>query len=75
MQVEQQEAQALRYDPKSAKAQEFIHDGEIRASIEEAKRLQDDGAQALRILERATDCKGMSHREAAFFLLAAARNK
>ena len=52
------------YDPKSSKAEEFIDDGEIRASMEWAAAHKRDKAAIDAILEKAKDCKGVGHREA-----------
>lgn len=56
------------YDVKSRDANEFIDDGEVRASLEEAARLAAVPGEVERILDRARACRGLSHREAAVLL-------
>ena len=64
------------YDPKSLKAEEFINDGEIRATLEYAYANKHNEALIDEILEKArpkktengTVCSGLSHREAAVLL-------
>ena len=64
------------YDPKSLKAEEFINDGEIRATIEYAEANKHNAALIEEILEKArpkktengTVCAGLSHREASVLL-------
>ena len=69
------EREILHYKPASMRAEEFIHDGEIRATLAEASERQDQAGEALKLLERARDCRGLTHREAAFILLAATRSR
>lgn len=57
-----------KYDPKSLKAEEFINHEEILASIEYAKANKDNRELIDSIIERAKDCKGLTHREAALLL-------
>lgn len=56
------------YNVKSRDANEFIDDGEILSSIAEAKELAKDKAEIERILAKAREYKGLSHREAAVLL-------
>ncbi|WP_341876709.1 [FeFe] hydrogenase H-cluster radical SAM maturase HydG [Defluviitalea saccharophila] len=56
------------YNVKSLDANEFIDDGEILSSIEEAKKLAKEPAEIDRILNKASTCKGLTHREAAVLL-------
>ncbi len=57
------------YDPKSQDAESFINHEEICATLAWAEEKKDDHALVLKILQRARDCKGLSHREAALLLL------
>lgn len=56
------------YNPKSRKAEEFISHEEILATLEYAKANRNNRALIESLIERATDCKGLSHREAALLL-------
>jgi len=56
------------YNIKSLNANEFIDDGEILDSISEAKKLVRNKAEIDRILEKARQYKGLTHREAAVLL-------
>lgn len=56
------------YNPKSAKATEFIDHQEILDSMEYAKKNKDNTELIENLIERARDCKGLSHREAALLL-------
>lgn len=56
------------YNVKSMDSNEFIDDGEILESIGEAKKLAKDGNEINRILAKAREYKGLSHREAAVLL-------
>lgn len=56
------------YNVKSMDSNEFIDDGEILISIDEAKRLTQDKNTIDKILAKAMVCKGLSHREAAVLL-------
>jgi 2-iminoacetate synthase len=49
-------------------ANEFIDDGEILSSIEEAQKLSKDSTEIDRILAKARTYKGLTHREAAVLL-------
>ena len=56
------------YDPKSAKAEEFISDSEIKATLAFADEHKNDRAMLEEILEKAKLHKGLSHREALVLL-------
>ncbi|MDR0554010.1 MAG: [FeFe] hydrogenase H-cluster radical SAM maturase HydG [Treponema sp.] len=56
------------YDPKSARAEEFISHDEMRETVEYARRMKDDLAAVDRILEKAREQKGLTHREASVLL-------
>ena len=64
------------YDPKSLKAEEFIHDGEILDTIAYAEANKHNEALIDEILEKArpkkngneTTCAGLTHREASVLL-------
>ena len=64
------------YNPKSLKAEEFINDGEIRATLEYAEANKRNEALIDEILEKArpkktdkgTVCAGLTHREASVLL-------
>ena len=64
------------YDPKSLKAEEFIHDGEIRATLAYAEENKNNLPLVHEILEKARPrktengwtCAGLSHREASILL-------
>ncbi|MBR5148034.1 MAG: [Bacteroidaceae bacterium] len=56
------------YDVKSERAEEFIHDGEIRATLEYAREHRDDKPLIEEILNKAELGKGISHREAAVLI-------
>ena len=58
----------IEYNVKSEHAAEFIHDGEIRATLEYAKERCNDKALIEEILKKADEGKGISHREAAVLL-------
>lgn len=58
----------MKYDVKSMKAEEFINDAEILETLKEAEKLKDDKEYVMSLIERARDCKGLSHREAAVLL-------
>ncbi len=65
-----------KYDPKSLKADEFINDEEIRATLEYAEQNKNNVELIDSILEKArpvkigneTRCAGLSHREASVLL-------
>jgi len=56
------------YNVKSMDSNEFIDDGEILESIEEAMRFSKDRKEIDRILDKAREHKGLTHREAAVLL-------
>ncbi len=56
------------YDPKSAHAEEFIDDAEIRETLDYAARNRDNRALIEEIINKAATCKGLTHREAAVLL-------
>ena len=58
----------IKYDVNSPKAEEFIHDGEIRATLEYALKHRDDKALIEEILVKAEQGNGISHREAALLI-------
>ena len=61
------------YNVGSERAEEFIHDGEICATLEYAREHRDDKALIEEILDKAELGKGITHREAA--VLIEARDK
>ena len=56
------------YDIKSQIAEEFISDEEIRDTMEYAKNNSANKELIKSILQKARECKGLSHREAAILL-------
>ena len=56
------------YNVKSKIATEFIDDEEILSTLEYAKANKSNGELIDEILEKAKECKGLSHREAAVLL-------
>lgn len=56
------------YDPKSLKAEEFISDEEIRATLEYAEQNKNDLALVDEIIAKAKLRKGLTHREASVLL-------
>ena len=58
----------IKYDVNSPKAEEFIHDGEIRATLEYARKHRADKALIEEILLKAEQGNGISHREAAVLI-------
>jgi len=58
----------MKYDPKSLVAEEFINDGEILETIKYAREHKNDRDLVMKIISRAADCKGLTHREAALLL-------
>ena len=56
------------YDCKSKIATEFIDDQEIMDTLTYAAKNKSNRELINEILERAKDCKGLSHREAAVLL-------
>ena len=58
----------VKYDPKSVHAEEFINHEEIMATLEYAKENKSNRKLIESLLDRAVDCKGLTHREAAVLL-------
>lgn len=56
------------YDPKSLKATEFIDDQEILDTLAYAEANKSNRALIQSLIDRARDCKGLNHREAAVLL-------
>lgn len=56
------------YDPKSLKAEEFISDEEIKATLAYAEEHKNDLELIDSIIEKAKQLKGLSHREASVLL-------
>ncbi len=56
------------YNVRSLDVNEFIDDAEIRESLEEGEKLAAHADNVFRILEKAREYKGLSHREAAVLL-------
>ena len=56
------------YNPKSLVAEEFINHEEILDTIEYAKQNNSNKELIFSLLDRAEDCKGLTHREAAVLL-------
>lgn len=56
------------YDPKSKTATEFIDDGEIRDTLAYAQANKHNRELIDGLIERAKDCQGLTHREAAVLL-------
>ena len=56
------------YNPESDKADEFICDREIVQTMEYAQAHRDDAELAEKIIEKAAQCKGLTHREAAVLM-------
>lgn len=58
----------IEYNAKSPRAEEFIHDGEIMATLEYATQHRNDKVLVEEILARAAEGKGLNHRDAAVLL-------
>lgn len=56
------------YNPKSDTADEFIHDGEIRESLAYAEKNKANREEIDRVIKKAREMKGVTHREAALLL-------
>lgn len=56
------------YNVKSMNADEFIDDGEIQETLEYARAHKDDRALIEEILEKAEQCRGLTHKEASVLL-------
>ena len=54
----------IKYDPKSDRAVEFINDEEIKATIKYGEENKHNRELIEEIIEKAKECKGLSHREA-----------
>ncbi len=59
----------MKYDPKSTRAEEFIHDGEIKDTLAFAEQNKHNAALIDRIIQKAKERKGLSHKEAACLLM------
>ncbi len=64
-----------QYNPKSLKAEEFINDEEIQATLQYADENKDNFALIDAIIEKARLRKGISHREASVLLACEDENK
>ncbi len=58
----------IKYDPKSLKAEEFINDEEIKETLKYADENKDNLELVDKIIEKAKQRKGLSHREASVLL-------
>lgn len=58
----------MKYDKYSKVAGEFINHQEILDTLEYAKENKDNRELVFSLIERAKDCKGLTHREAAVLL-------
>ena len=58
----------VEYNVKSEHAAEFIHDGEIRQTLEYAREHRNNKALIEEILAKAEEGKGITHREAAVLI-------
>ncbi|MBS1369387.1 MAG: [FeFe] hydrogenase H-cluster radical SAM maturase HydG [Lentisphaeria bacterium] len=56
------------YDPKSSRAEEFIDDDEIQATIRFARENKHNRELIDAAIEKAKECKGLSHRDALLLL-------
>ncbi len=59
----------MLYDPKSSKAGEFIHDSTIMKAMKEGSKRAADPLAVRDILDKAGECKGLSHADAAVLLM------
>lgn len=67
--VRQKEGEKMtEYNPKSLKAEEFINDAEIRATLAYADEHKNDLELVDKIIEKAKLKKGLTHREASVLL-------
>ena len=74
--TQREEKNMFQYNPKSMKAQEFIHDGEIRETLAYAEANKNNLPLIYEILEKARprktekgwSCAGLSHRDASVLL-------
>ena len=58
----------IEYKVQSPRAEEFIHDGEIMATLEYAAKHRNDKVLVDEILARAAEGKGLNHRDATVLL-------
>lgn len=58
----------ITYDVRSEHAAEFIHDGEIRDTLEYARQHRNDKTLIAEILDKAEQGRGITHREAAVLI-------
>lgn len=58
----------MSYNPKSLKAEEFISHEEILNTIDYVEKNRSRQDLVMELLERARDCRGLNHREAALLL-------
>ena len=58
----------MMYKTDSTKAEEFIHHGEILDTLEYASKNKDNHELIRSIIDKARNCKGLNHREAAVLL-------
>ena len=58
----------IKYNVNSERAEEFINDGEIRATLEYAQKHKADRALIDEILRKAEEGNGITHREAAVLI-------
>ncbi|MFA5624372.1 MAG: [FeFe] hydrogenase H-cluster radical SAM maturase HydG [Bradymonadales bacterium] len=58
----------MTYNPKSMKAEEFIDEAEILASLEFADRYKNNTAAIREVIEKAKQREGLNHREASLLL-------
>lgn len=56
------------YNVKSMNADEFINDGEIKSTLKYAEENKNNRELIKSLIDRASDCNGLSHREAAVLL-------
>lgn len=62
------EEHMIKYDVRSRKADEFINHGEITDTLKWAEENRENIELVNSILDRAADCGGLTHREAALLL-------
>ncbi len=58
----------MRYDPSSMKAEEFLNHEEVLRTMEYAKENRNNRQLISSLIEKASKCKGLTHREAAVLL-------
>lgn len=69
------ELEKMAYNPASPHADEFIDNGEVLASLKEARERAKDPQEVAAILKKAAEAKGLSHRDAAVLLFCADRER